>query len=105
MNCCLVYIKLMYCSLLWRPHLIKDIQLLERVQSRATEYIPNDYFSDYKSRLTNLNLLPLMYFYELNDIIFLFNHTSHPPLILASTIMSPFPIVSPDLLSTPNYFI
>ena len=30
--------QLTYCSQLWRPHLIKDIQILERVQCRATIY-------------------------------------------------------------------
>ena len=62
--------KLLYCSPLWRPFLIKDILLLERVQRRATKFILGDYSMDYKSRLTNLKLLPLMYIYELTDILF-----------------------------------
>ena len=68
----LVRSQLMYCSQLWRSYPIKDIHdlILERVQCRATKYILNNYSSDYISRLTNLNLLPLMYLYELNDIIF-----------------------------------
>ena len=55
---------------LWRPYLIKDIMLLERVQRRATKFILSDYSMDYKSRLINLKLLPLMYIYELTDILF-----------------------------------
>ena len=66
----LVRPKLSYCSPLWRPFLIKDILLLERVQRRATKFILDDYSMDYKSRLTNLKLLPLMYTYELTDILF-----------------------------------
>ena len=56
----LVRSKLTYCSSLWRPHLIKDIRILESVQRRATKWILNDYSSTYKQRLTALNLLPLM---------------------------------------------
>ena len=66
----LVRPKLLYCSPLWRPFLIKDILILERVQCRASKFILGDYSMDYKSRLINLNLLPLMYIYELTDISF-----------------------------------
>ena len=66
----LVRSHLLYCSLIWRPHKIKDILFLERVQRRATKYILNDYTSSYKSRLTKLNLLPLMCIYELQDLTF-----------------------------------
>ena len=62
----LVRSHLLYCSQIWRPHKIKDILLLERVQRRATKYILDDYTFSYKSRLTKLNLLPLMYIYELH---------------------------------------
>ena len=62
--------QLLYCSQVWRPHYIKDILILERIQRRATKYILNDYKSSYKSRLLCLNLLPLMYIYEYNDLIF-----------------------------------
>ena len=40
---------------------MKDITVLEGVQSKATKFILNDYSSDYKSRLQSLRLLPLMY--------------------------------------------
>ena len=63
--------QLMYCLPIWRPRLIKDILLLERVQCKSTKYMLNDYQSDYKTRLTSLHLLPLMYTYELYDILFL----------------------------------
>ena len=46
--------------------LFNDILLLEKVQRRATKVILNDYTSDYKSRLIKLQLLPLMYAYELH---------------------------------------
>ena len=60
----LVCSHLIYCSPVWCPRFIKDIQLLERVQRRATKYILNDFTSDYKDRLISLELLPLMMFYE-----------------------------------------
>ena len=66
----LVRSQVMYCSVLWRPYLLKDITLLERVQRRATKYILNDFTSDYRSRLVALGMLPLMYTLELQDIIF-----------------------------------
>ena len=66
----LVRSQLIYCTQLWRPHLIKDILNIERVQRRATKYILNDYVSDYKTRLLKLKLLPLMYFLEIQDIMF-----------------------------------
>jgi len=61
---------LLYCSPLWKPYLVQDIILLERVQCRSSKFILNDYSSDYKTRLAKLNLLPLMYIYELTDILF-----------------------------------
>ena len=62
--------QLLYCSQVWHPYYIKDILLFERIQRRATKYILNDYKSSYKSRLLHLNLLPLMYIFELNDLNF-----------------------------------
>ena len=74
----IVRFQLPYCSQLWRPHLIKDIQILERVQHHAAKYILNDYVSTYKSQLITLHLLPLMYLYELNDIMFLIKSLKSP---------------------------
>ena len=67
----LVRSHLCYCSQVWRPRLLKDIATLERVQRRATKYILHDYVTDYKTRLTSLHLLPLMYWLDLLDILFL----------------------------------
>ena len=74
----LVRSQLIYCSQICRPQLIKDIVSLERVQRRATKYILNDYTSSYKSRLQQLHILPLMYVYELNDLMFLVKSLKFP---------------------------
>ena len=74
----LVRSKLTYCSQLWRPQYIQDIVLLENIQCRATKYILNDYASSYRSRLIHLSLLPLMYIYELNDIMFFIKSLKRP---------------------------
>ena len=70
--------QLLYCSQLWRPQLIKDIQKLERIQHRATKYILNNYDLSYKQRLEQLHLLPLMYTYELNDLMFFIKSLKSP---------------------------
>ena len=66
----LVRSQLTYCCQIWRPHLIKDITFLERIQRRATKFILNDFSADYKTRLISLSLLPLMFLYELFDVLF-----------------------------------
>ena len=44
----LVRSQLTYCSVDWRPHLIKDSTTLEKIQHRATKYILSDFSSDCK---------------------------------------------------------
>ena len=67
-----------YCSQVWRPHHIKDITSLEQVQRRFTRTILPDMSLDYKSWLANLKLLPLMYFYELQDLLFFVKSLQDP---------------------------
>ena len=57
---------------------MKDILNIERVQWRATKYVLNDYVSDYKNRLLKLKLLPLKYFFELQDIMFVVKSLKFP---------------------------
>ena len=75
----LVRSQLFYCTQVWRPHLMRDILNIERVQ-RATKYILNDYTSSYKTRLILLNLLPLMYLFELHDILFAIKSLKSPTI-------------------------
>jgi len=74
----LIRSQLLYCSQVWHPFLIKDISLLEHAQRRATKYISDNYQSSYKSRLLSLKLLPLMYIYEINDIMFFIKSYKSP---------------------------
>ena len=74
----LVRSQLLYCSILWRPRLIRDIMILERVQRRATKWILGDYTTNYKDRLISLQMLPLMITYEINDILFFLKSLSTP---------------------------
>ena len=67
----LVRSHLSFCSQVWKPQYVKDIQMLERIQRRATKYILNDYSMDYKSRLTSLHLLPISLWLDLHDLLFL----------------------------------
>ena len=59
---------------------MKDIRKIEQLQWRATKYILQDYTADYKTRLINLQLLPLMYTYilEISDIMFFINSVKNP---------------------------
>ena len=57
----------MFCSTLWKPYLLKDIRQLEQLQRCATKYILNDYTSNYKSRLLELKIFPLMYVLDICD--------------------------------------
>ena len=57
-------------SIIWRPTLIMHITLVKQIQIRATKFILHNYTSSYFDRLKKLNLLPLMYIFELNEIIF-----------------------------------
>ena len=74
----LVRSKLTYCSQLWRPQLVYEIMALERVQRRATKFILQTTALDYRERLINLNILPLMMVYELADIMFFLKELKNP---------------------------
>lgn len=68
-----------YCSQLWRPMLFKDMLAIERVQRRASKFILQGSSLSYKDRLVYLNLLPLSYWLELLDILFMVRCLLNPP--------------------------
>ena len=65
----LVRSKLLYCSSIWRPHLLTDIKALENVQRRASRFIVHNSVLNYHHRLLNLHRLPLMMVLEIYDSI------------------------------------
>jgi len=48
-----------YCIQVWSPYLAKDIDLLEKVQRRATQLLPSLCNLPYESRLEKLGLYSL----------------------------------------------
>jgi len=74
----LVRSQLLYCTQVWRPYLLKDTLNFERVQRHATKYMLSDNTSNYKTRLFQLKVLPLMYLFELQDILFAFKSIKCP---------------------------
>ena len=75
----LVRSKISYCSQVWSPMYIKDIKRLETVQRRASKFILSYQPLNYKERLISLDLLPLMYWFDLQDVLFLVKCLKNPP--------------------------
>ena len=50
-----------YASQIWNPHLIRNIQALEKVQRHATKLVPELQHLSYGDRLLALNLPSLLY--------------------------------------------
>jgi len=73
--------QLLYCTQVWRLHLMEDILIIEQIQCRAAKYLLNGYTSSYKTHLLNLKILPLMHMFELQDLLFAIKSIkSHPRL-------------------------
>jgi len=68
-----------YASQVWSPQSIKLMKSLERVQRRATKYIlmlPFQTKWSYQDRLIQCNLLPISYWHEMMDLVFLYKATN-----------------------------
>ena len=61
-----------YASQIWNPHLIRDIQTLEKVQRRATKLVPELQHLSYDDRISALNLPSLLYRRRRIDMITVF---------------------------------
>lgn len=65
--------NLSYSSQVWAPQSVKLIEIIERVQRRATKYILSlPYRTDisYKERLRLTELIPLCYWHEYLDLVY-----------------------------------
>lgn len=74
----LVRSNLAYACQVWSPQNVVMCSELEKIQRRATKYImtlPFDTDVAYKERLLALNMLPLSYWHEFLDVLFLFKTT------------------------------
>ena len=61
-----------YCVQAWSPHLVKDIECLERVQRTATKLVPSLRMLSYEERLVKLGLTTLEKRRERGDMIEVF---------------------------------
>ncbi len=71
----LVRSQLAYGSQVWAPQTVNNIQTVEHVQRRATKFIlslPYQTNISYKERLQILDLIPLCYWHEYLDIVYIF---------------------------------
>ena len=69
----LVMSNLSYSSRVWAPQSVKLIEIIERVQRRATKYIlslPYSTAISYKERLRLTELIPLCYWHEYLDLVY-----------------------------------
>ena len=70
----LVRPHLEYGNVVWHPYLQKDIQMLERVQHRATRMVPGLAKQQYEDRLKRMNLPSLVYRRARGDLIEVFKY-------------------------------
>lgn len=62
-----------FSSIIWSC-INNNVLLMENLQCHASKFILNDFSSEYKSRLTTLDLLPLFLRRDYLDVIFLYNN-------------------------------
>ena len=75
----LIRSQVIYCCQIWHPYLIRESQVLERLQRRATKFILDDYKMGYKERLVKIHILPLTLWMEIQDILLFIILLKNPP--------------------------
>ena len=66
-----------YAQVVWAPHLIKHVNIIENVQKRATKRVDGLSGFDYTTRLKKLDLPTLLYRRARGDMIELYKHFHH----------------------------
>jgi len=61
-----------YCTEIWSPHHLQDIDAIEKVQKTFTKHLPGFYNISYPERLSRLNLKSLEERRVVKDIVFLY---------------------------------
>ena len=92
--------QVMFCSIIWKPYLLKDIRQLEQLQRHAI--ILNDFTSSYKHRLLELKMLPLMYVLDICDIMLFIKNLKSPTQAFNITDYVKFNSASTRLGSNPQ---
>ena len=57
---------------MWVPSLVSDIKSTESLQRRSTRFIMFDSGYNYRDCLVKLNLVPVSYWFEINDLTFFY---------------------------------
>ena len=97
-NTLLVRSHLSFGSEFWAPQgPSADLLRLEGIQRRTTKFILQDYESSYVDRLKKLDLIPISYWREIKDIVFLHKCKS-AYMRLTSTSSLPIPPSPPLVL-------
>ena len=72
--CSIVRPHLEYAQCVWSPHLLKHIDLLEKVQERATKLVDGLQHGEYEDRLSKLKITTLAFRRLRGDVIEMFKH-------------------------------
>ena len=64
-----------HCSIIWRPHNETEISGFEKLQKKAIKWIFNEHIQHYDdelylNRCSQVNLIPMLAFFDINDLVF-----------------------------------
>jgi hypothetical protein len=95
--------QLAYGSQVWAPQTVNNILTVERVQRRATKFIlslPYQTDISYQERLTTIGIIPICYWHEYLDLVYLYKCISSFPT-LTVTFLSRLLLEKHEVLTQP----